>query len=254
MSHSNTTQQDSLSEMEKHNPLDTETKESATSSPVPQEESSSQSKSKSQEELSAKTSSNSYEESKKTTVSASSLTRWMMLLKLSVEYMKAKIAKNLIDYRNRPPKILVYPNRKLKKVSDPIDFDKMSEKDIVKIVRKMGSALSKASYGGKLGIAAPQIGINKRVMIVQGAVMVNPEWQPSKAPKEQIIEGCYSVPNKLYKVLRSPYGWAKWYSIKGELREYKLNRLDSIIYQHELDHLNGLCCCDTGEPVDAQIN
>lgn len=102
----------------------------------------------------------------------------------------------------------------------------------------------------RLGIAAPQIGINKRVIIVRGNVMFNPEWMPTKAPPETVIEECYSVPGKRFKVSRAPYGWAKWTNIDGKPFEDKLKGLPAIVFQHELDHLDGKCCIDVGEPVD----
>lgn len=112
---------------------------------------------------------------------------------------------------------------------------------------KMGATMSATGYGQKLGIAAPQIGISKRVMVVLGVVMVNPTWQPSKAPLEKTVEGCYSVPRKVYEVERAPYGWARWFSIDGVERRFKLNGLNAIVFQHELDHLDGKCCADVGK-------
>ena len=149
-------------------------------------------------------------------------------------------------WRNRPIKVLVHPHPKLKLVSKEIDFKKTSAKELARIVSKMGAALKETGYGQKLGIAAPQIGINKRIIVVLGVVMVNPTWRPSRAPKESVVEGCYSVPFKTYSVHRDSYGWASWKSIDGVERRFKLNGLNAIVYQHELDHLNGLCCADVG--------
>lgn len=162
---------------------------------------------------------------------------------------KYNIAVWLLKKRNKPMPFLTHPNKILSRVADPIDFDKESPEELSAIVRKMGAALSNASYGGKLGLAAPQIGISKRVCIVQGAVMFNPEWTPSKAPLNEGVEGCYSVPHRLFKVMRAPYGWAKWKSIDGVQREFKFSGVRAIIFQHELDHLNGKCCVDVGEEV-----
>lgn len=113
----------------------------------------------------------------------------------------------------------------------------------------MGRALQNTQYGAKLGLAAPQIGINKRVIIVRGNVMFNPEWTPTKAPPEYITEGCYSVPKRLFKVSRSKYGWAKWTNIEGQPCEDKLTGIPAIVFQHELDHLDGKCCVDVGEEI-----
>jgi peptide deformylase len=160
--------------------------------------------------------------------------------------IKGQIIIFLFWIHNRPRKILKYPNKKLHKISTPIDFSKMSQAKIISIVRKMHGALTHQKTGMRLGIAAPQIGINKRIMIVRGVVLVNPTWTPSKAPCEEVTEGCYSVPDRMFKVDRAPYGWAKWFSVEGVPREYKLKGLDAIVFQHELDHLDGKCCIDVG--------
>lgn len=114
----------------------------------------------------------------------------------------------------------------------------------------MHAALINTAYGQRLGIAAPQIGINKRICIVRGVVMVNPEWTPVKGfALEDILEGCYSVPQRQFTVPRVKYGWAKWYSIDGVYREYRIKGLEAIVFQHELDHLDGKCCIDVGKEM-----
>ena len=213
-------------------------------------------KSKSQEGNPAQTSSDSSKKQEVAAVLASSPTRLMTSLKRLGSRAKSALAlgqtaaiNGLLNWRNRGYKdveILEHPHPILSRRAEEIDFNKTSRKELVKIVRKMGAALSGVAYGHRLGIAAPQIGISKRIMVVQGVVMINPTWQPSKAPPNQAVEGCYSVPYKTYEVPRAPYGWAEWYSIDGELRKFKLRELNAIIYQHELDHLDGLCCADVG--------
>ncbi|MEX2053933.1 MAG: peptide deformylase [Candidatus Colwellbacteria bacterium] len=147
-------------------------------------------------------------------------------------------------------KILIHPDRRLKRVAQPVDFEKMSMQERTNIVRHMAIALGGATYGQKIGLAAPQIGINYRVVIVRGNVMFNPTWTPSKAPANIITEGCYSVPNRFFKVSRATGGWAKWTNIEGEPMEDKINGLPAIVFQHELDHLDGKCCADVGEEIE----
>lgn len=167
-------------------------------------------------------------------------------------WLRFKIIKMILDLRNRPPSILKYPDKKLKRIAIAVDFKKINLKDRTTTVRKMGLALAKQKYGSQEGIAAPQIGINLRVMIIRGNVMFNPEWCPTKAPPEEAIEGCYSLPNKIFKVSRAKYGWAKWTNIEGRPMESKLIGISAIVFQHELDHLNGLCCSDIGEEIETK--
>lgn len=164
--------------------------------------------------------------------------------------LKGKVASTMLKKRNTSPGIRIYPDPVLKQVAEPWDFEKGDKKELIEIVRKLGATLRDVSYGQKLGMAAPQIGISKRVFVCQGAVCVNPEWQvPSHDVKEETLEGCYSVPEKRYITKRSKYGWASWYSVDGTRREFKLKGLDAIVFQHELDHLDGKCCIDIGVEV-----
>ena len=178
--------------------------------------------------------------------------RWGSLVKAIYLWARFKMVKLLVNWRNRAPEILIYPNPRLKRIAEAVDFNKITLEKRVGIVRKLGVALAKQSYGQRLGIAAPQIGINLRVIIVRGNVMFNPEWQPTKAPPETSIEQCYSSPNKTYKVSRAKYGWAKWTNIDGRPMESKLNYVPSIVFQHELDHLKGICCADIGKEIEME--
>lgn len=167
-----------------------------------------------------------------------------------IEAVKGQIASSALKSRNKAPKVLVYPDKKLKRIAEPIDFEKDSKESIIKIVRQLGAALRGVDYGDRLGMAAPQIGINKRIFVCQGAVCINPSFQwPKHRPMREWGEGCYSCPGKMYKTQRAEYGWATWYSIDGVKREFKLKGKDALIFQHELDHLDGLCCIDIGEEV-----
>ena len=161
---------------------------------------------------------------------------------------KAKIGASLLKRRNSAPEILEHPHPILSAVAEEWDFENNKKEDLVAIVRKLGAALRGVSYGDRLGMAAPQIGISKRVLICQGAVCVNPTFTPpGNDPKQEVLEGCYSVKdNKLYKVMRSKYGWGRWKSVDGTPREFRLSGTDAIVFQHELSHLDGKCCCDLG--------
>lgn len=216
-----------------------------------------QSKSKRKAEELAKTKENSSKESTKMEASASlptpsmkSSLRLRDVPKATFLWLKFKFSKIILDIRNRPLPILKYPNRKLKRIAIAVDFNKTTLKQRMAIVRKMGNSLSKQTYGQKLGIAAPQIGINLRVIIVEGNIMFNPEWNSKETPPEPSIEACYSVPKKVFKVYRPAYGWVKWTSITGKPKENRVKKLTAIIFQHELSHLNGECLPDYGEEIN----
>lgn len=165
-----------------------------------------------------------------------------------VTAVKAKVGETLIKRRNKAVGLLKHPHPTLSAVAERWNFRTEKKEDLIEIVRKLGATLRGVNYGDRLGMAAPQIGISKRVFVCQGAVCVNPRWAPPKvSQKIEVREGCYSLPDgEIWKVQRDKYGWATWFSVDGEVRQYKLTGLNAIVYQHELDHLDGKCCCDIG--------
>lgn len=177
------------------------------------------------------------------------IVKWLLIPRALWLWANYNLGIWLLKKRNKPMSFILHPDPVLARVADPIDFSKDTPEELSKIIRQIGSALSGAGYGQKLGLAAPQIGISKRICVVEGAVMLNPEWTPSRAPQRVSIEGCYSVPHRKFEVMRDAYGWAKWVSIDGVPREFKLNGTRAIIFQHELDHLNGKCCADVGKEI-----
>lgn len=178
--------------------------------------------------------------------------KWASLPKAVYLWTRFTVMKKLLNFRNKPPQILIHPDKRLKRIAEPVDFENTSLEDRTKIVRKMAAALFTQKWGQRLGIAAPQIGINQRVISVRDNVMFNPEWHPTKAPANTITEACYSVPGKTFRVQRAPYGWAKWRNIHGHPFEDKLTGLPAIVFQHELDHLDGKCCADVGEEIKVE--
>lgn len=151
--------------------------------------------------------------------------------------------------RTPVPKILFYPDPQLKRIAEPVDFTLMNLENRTKIVRKMAAALSKTTYGMRLGLAAPQIGVNLRIVIVQGNVLFNPVFTPSRNQFKEVTEGCYSVKDKIFRVTRAKYGWVKWTTINGIPAQAKVKGIDAIVLQHELDHLDGKCCPDVGTEI-----
>ena len=111
----------------------------------------------------------------------------------------------------------------------------------------MHFTLQSQGFGMKLGLAASQVGVYQRIALVEGTVCINPEWKSGS----QVIsstEGCYSVEEGAspFVVTRDKYGWARYQNAQGEWQEEKLNGRKAIVYQHELDHLNGILCSDKG--------
>ena len=103
-------------------------------------------------------------------------------------------------------------------------------------------------YNG-VGLAAPQIGILKRVLVIdtgeegEKLEMINPTI--TKLEKEVILsEGCLSFPNVFGNVGRYNYTEAEYMTKDGEKKTIKAEGLLAQAIQHEIDHLNGVLFID----------
>lgn len=97
-----------------------------------------------------------------------------------------------------------------------------------------------------LGIAAPQIGVPKRVIIFKGVVAVNPSWiDAGREPDtESDLEGCLSFPGQYFTVRRYKYINVTYHEYMGAHRDLKLVNVRLVdlaarVFQHECDHLDG---------------
>lgn len=106
-----------------------------------------------------------------------------------------------------------------------------------------------------VGLAAPQVGINKRLIVVslmrdyedeayRTIAMINPEIIEHSEIKCIDTEGCLSVPGETGDVER--WSWIKVSFLDPEGRKYalKLDTLAARIVQHEIDHLDGILFTD----------
>lgn len=97
------------------------------------------------------------------------------------------------------------------------------------------------TVGHDLGLAAPQIGEQVRVLVARIPVLtvcVNPEWTPTGA-KRPGFERCLSVADR-YRVFRHIAINAQWFTVDGAPRSARLTGLDAVVFQHEVDHLEGM--------------
>jgi len=100
------------------------------------------------------------------------------------------------------------------------------------------------------GIAAPQVGENIRVFYTlnydtdKWQLFINPKITPLGFSKTSIIEGCLSVPNIEGEVLRYRKVKIKYQDRNGKWEIKKLEDINAIAVQHELDHLEGVLFID----------
>jgi peptide deformylase len=94
-----------------------------------------------------------------------------------------------------------------------------------------------------VGLAAPQIGVSKRVFVAdigEGPfLMINPTVV-GVAGKWKFEEGCLSVPGRYWDIKRADYARAEGFDLDGNPVSYEGDELMGRVLQHEIDHLSGL--------------
>ncbi len=107
-------------------------------------------------------------------------------------------------------------------------------------------------HANGVGLAAPQIGVSKRVIIVdigEGLIeLINPEIIKSSG-KSTDVEGCLSVPDVNGEVTRADKVVVVGLNRKGEKVEIKAEGLLARALQHEIDHLDGILFIDNAKNV-----
>jgi peptide deformylase len=146
-------------------------------------------------------------------------------------------------------KIIIYPDPRLKKMSEPVTrFDENLRDLVVEMFRLMREA-----HG--VGLAAPQVGKNVRLFVMNATgeagddhVFINPVLSNGDG-QEEAEEGCLSLPDIRIKVNRDKRITIKAQDIEGQTFERSAEGFIPRVWQHEFDHLNGIMLTDRMGPV-----
>jgi len=136
----------------------------------------------------------------------------------------------------------------LKSVSKDIN-PKARDLDI--LINRMYLAVTHPTDGG-VGIAAPQVGINRNVIWVQRFDKVGEPFEvyinPKIVWKSQLMrkggEGCLSIPDQKGNVFRHYTIEIEYQDIKGEKHSEIIEGFTAVIFQHEIDHIHGILFTD----------
>lgn len=135
----------------------------------------------------------------------------------------------------------------LRKTARPVQ--KVDEK-VVTLIRNMAETMYHANG---VGLAAPQVGISKRVIVVdigEGLyALINPEII-AKDGIQDGPEGCLSVPGMTGEVMRSNHITVKALNEKGEPVILDAEGFFARAIQHEIDHLNGILFIDKAKHLE----
>jgi len=100
-------------------------------------------------------------------------------------------------------------------------------------------------YGFGRGIAAPQLGIMKRLFYLnldRSYIIINPELQNLSAAKFELWDDCMSFPNLLVKVARHESLTLNYLDENWKKQSMDVTGALSELIQHEYDHLDGILC------------
>ena len=152
-------------------------------------------------------------------------------------------------------KIRHYPDPVLKKVAAPVaEFDES--------LRQLANDMAETMYAAPgVGLAAPQVGISKRLAVIdcsardedaQLLVLVNPEIIDREGETCE-EEGCLSVPEYYAKVNRSARVKVRFQDLDERSHIIEASGLTAIACQHEIDHLDGILFVDHLSPLKRSI-
>ncbi len=151
-------------------------------------------------------------------------------------------------------RILVITNKAdaivLRQKTAPFDFSKFTKKEIRELIRDMRLTMKKADG---VGISANQIGLNLSLFIAQMGrkchAIFNPKLLTASLEEDELEEGCLSIPQKFGVVKRSTKIMVICQNADGEHEKLEVWGFLARVFQHEMDHLEGVLFIDKAKEV-----
>jgi len=151
----------------------------------------------------------------------------------------------------------LHPDPRLKKASEPVG-------DINDELRTLADDMLETMYDAPgIGLAAPQVGILQRVIVLdcikdqedkpRPLVMFNPQVIAASDEQNVYEEGCLSIPEQFADVTRPSEVEVRWMDQNGNEQSEVFTDLWATCVQHEIDHLDGKLFIDYLKPLKRQI-
>lgn len=146
--------------------------------------------------------------------------------------------------------ILLNPNPILRKKSEPLEIADILKPEFQALLADMAETMTKKDGAG---LAAPQIGKNIRMIVIQNdkniLFLINPMITKKSWARETEEEGCLSVLDDKGEIIYAPVERYKkinciYLNEKGEKKKLIAEKLFARVIQHEIDHLDGILFID----------
>lgn len=149
---------------------------------------------------------------------------------------------SVLPIRTLPDPVLRQKSKRVKTIDGSIQ----------KLIENMLETVRAAP--GRAGLAAPQVGVPLRVIVIdipgaENVVLINPEIV-KRSGERPVTEGCLSVPGYYGEIKRAESVTAKGRDASGKEIRIKAEELLAQALEHEIDHLNGVLYIDHLESQD----
>jgi peptide deformylase len=151
--------------------------------------------------------------------------------------------------------ILIHPDPRLKKVCDPVA-------EITPELRSLAEDMLETMYDAPgIGLAAPQVGVTRRLIVMdcikegtpEPVVLFNPVVFWSSEDRSVYEEGCLSIPDIYNEITRPAEVAVRWMDVDGNEQERQFSGIWATCVQHEIDHLDGKLFIDYLGPLKRQM-
>lgn len=152
-----------------------------------------------------------------------------------------------VVWLDRPGPISLFPrdHPTLKAIAKPMPLDREGYERAERLADGM---IKIVELHSALGLAAPQVGERWRLVVVRTASgfikAINPEWTPTSKVRVSALEGCLSAPGLRLFVSRYRNIRVTYTDTQGRKVTNYCSDLNARVWQHEIDHLDGVCIWD----------
>jgi peptide deformylase len=155
----------------------------------------------------------------------------------------------MMKLRGESLNLRIFPDEVLRQACDPVERFDTELRDLI------DEMLILMRVRGGIGLAAPQVGITKRLFVCEienrSISLINPSIT-AVGGKAEMIEGCLSLPEVQVNITRSDRLLVIGYDLNGQKQQFFFSGLWARVIQHELDHLDGVLICDYGKNVNIE--